>query len=162
MYIVNYVNGTRVSAPFESPLIWPMSLAWVAGLVLFNIPVIWMLRKSELLIAYFACSMWLWATTPVNLPILWLIVLAYYPVKHGWLFLPVAVLAKLPLGSELFHGMAVWNYALHSGSALGHWFPYTLLGVWFVMLSLYHVDRRLHNGSLQWFLWLHLDSRMLD
>lgn len=156
MAIVNYVNGTRASIPFESPIIWPMSLAWITGLAVFNIPFLWLLRKSSLLTAYFMVSMWLFATTPVNLPVLWLIVLAYLPVKIrqigvGWLFLVLAVLAKLPFGAP----GSVWSYALHSGAELGHWFPYGLFGVWFVGLSVYWIDRYRHKGNVHWFMWLH-------
>lgn len=161
-YIVNYVNGTRVPVQYESPVIWPMSLAWITGLAIFNVPFLWLLRKSSLLTAYFMTSLWLFATVPVDLSILWIIVLAYLPVKVkgigvGWLFLPLALAAKFPVGAP----GPVWTYALHSGSTLGHFFPYVLLGFWFVGLSIYWIDRGLHHGNLGWFHWLHPQAKVI-
>ena len=161
--IIQYVNGTRLSLPFDGGQTqWVMSLSWMFGLAIFNLPFFWLLRKSQMLMAYFMTSMWLWATTPVNLSILWITMLAYLPLQWknrswGWLFLPASILVKLPLGAPGY----VWSFALKSGSTIGHWFPYALVGAWTIGISVYHLDRVIHNGNLHWLPWLGPYSRVI-
>jgi hypothetical protein len=158
--LVNYVNGTRVGLPFEYGIAqWIFSLAWVIGLAAFNLSIFYLLQKSSLLTAYFMTSMWFWATTPINLSILWIIMLAYLPLRWkghswGWLFLPLALIAKLPVGAPL----SVWTYALHSGSDIGHWFPYALLGAWFLAITVHLVDKHFNGEHLRYPI-LHPESR---
>lgn len=161
--LVNYVNGTQGKIPFESSQIWPLSISWFIGLVFFNIFFFYIFRKSELLLPYFATSLWFLFTTPVNLSILWIIVLAYVPFRYGgfnnsWLFLPAALLIKLPVGAP----QGVWNYALHSASTIGHWFPYGLLGAWVLIMGLHHADMAFHNGNVHWFQWLSPTARTVS
>lgn len=163
MAVIQYINGTRVTLPFDGGLRqWTMSLAWMTGLAIFNIPFFWLLRKSSLLMAYFMTSMWLWATTPVNLSILWFVLLAYLPLRYksaslGWIFLPISILAKLPLGAPGY----VWTFALKSGSTPGHWFPYLLVGFWLAALTAHWLDRWFHQEP-RWFPWLGLNWRVIS
>ncbi len=154
MAVVQYINGTRVNVPFEAgETTWIMSLAWMIGLTLANIPFFWILRKSNLMLPYFMSSLWFWATTPVNLPILWIIVLGYY----GSIFFLNSLIAKLPVGAPFI----VWQYALHSGSVIGHFFPYTMLGFWFIGLALHRFDKWRHSGNVHWFPWLSLYAKVV-
>jgi len=152
--VVQYINGTRVNVPFEAgPNQWVMSLSWMIGLAIVNVPFFWILRKSNLLLPYFMSSLWLWATTPVNLSILWLIILGFY----GWTMIANSLIAKLPVGAPL----AVWQFALHSASSIGHWFPYGMLGFWLVLITLYRLDKWRHSGNSLWFPWLSLCARVI-
>ena len=153
--IINYINGTKIQVPFDGGLFqYYLATAWMIGLTIWNLPFIYYLRNSNLLAPYFMTSMWLWATTPVNLSILWIIILAYKSPA----FLPLALMAKFPVGAP----GAVWKFALGSGETLGHWFPYVLLGFWFVPLTMYWVDYYSHHGNLHWFTWLNRYSRVIS
>lgn len=162
--IIQYINGTQSTVPFDGgPFQYLMSLSWMIGLAVFNLPFIWILRKSQLLVAYFMTSMWLWATTPVNLPILWIIIAAFLPLtvknrQWGWLMIPFATLVKLPVGAPGY----VWKFAVGSGSTVGHWFPYILLGFWTLGVGVYWIDKALHNGSYHWFPWLDPNWRVIS
>jgi hypothetical protein len=162
--IVYYLNGTTKTLPFDGGQTqWIMSLSWMIGLTIFNLPFFYLLRKSSLLIPYFMSSMWLWMTVPVNLSILWIVLLAYLklPVKGhniAWIFLPLSILAKLPVGAPGY----VWSFGLGSASTLGHWFPYLMVGFWIIGLSVHWIDRWWHLGNPIWFPWLGLYSRVIQ
>src|SRR5438093_5643702 len=60
--IINYINGTQIRVPFDGGLTqWIMGLSWMTSLAIWNIPFYWLFRKSQMLVAYWMSSLWLWA-----------------------------------------------------------------------------------------------------
>jgi hypothetical protein len=154
MAVIHYINGTSVTIPFEAGMAqWIMGLSWMVSLALWNIPFYWMFRKSQMLVAYWMSSLFLWATVPVNVSVLWIVALGY----KRWYFLPLALLTKFPFLAPL----AVWKFALGSGSTIGHWFPYLLLGFWFTAITVHLLDKHRHQGRALWLPWLALNGRMV-
>lgn len=115
----------------------PSGVDWMFSLLILNLPFIYLFRKSELLIAYFMTSLFLWFVVPWNLSVLWLVTLGFLSqhslVRLGSVALGVA--AKMPLGAPL----SVWRYdflngqeggTLGSAFVPGHLMPYAVLGAW--------------------------------
>jgi len=122
---LHYLNGTIRFLPYTVQD-WNLGISMMTAYTIMSIPFYWLLRKSTLLVGFFITDNFFWATTPVNVPILLLAVLGMF----SWKLLPLAPLAKLPFGSELFKGWDVWHYAFTSASSIGHWFPHVMYGIW--------------------------------
>lgn len=154
---IHYVNGTTFTIPFEAgPLQFLLGISWMIGLTIMDLPFYWIFRKSELLVSYLICSLWLFATTPVNQSILWLTSLGF--LHPG--FLVLAPIAKLPFGSELISGNSdVWTFALGSAGTIGHWFPYGMLALWWGGCLIHWIDLYAHKGNSIWIPWLNRNAR---